>query len=139
MAEIHELAGVSMSNDLTKSNLTGTGLVTGSNAPKLLDKAFEQLTPEQKQKLLAVAGEQAIAQEIKDREAQRRFDASGAEMQRHVSLVREHERNKSDFTATSEFETASGKTTVRVSRANNTLYIVIAVVIAVVFFVVFSR
>ena len=128
-----------MSNDLTKQNSSGTGLTTGSNAPKILDRAFQSLTPEQQQKLLAVASEQALQQEIKDREAQRKFDASGADMQRHVALVREHERNKSDFTATSEFETASGRTTVKVSRSNNTLFIVIAVVIAVIFFVMFTR
>ena len=128
-----------MSNDLTKQNSSGTGLTTGSNAPKILDRAFQSLTPEQQQKLLAVASEQALQQEIKDREAQRKFDASGADMQRHVALVREHERNKSDFTATSEFETASGRATVKVSRSNNTLFIVIAVVIAVIFFVMFTR
>ena len=128
-----------MSNDLTKQDATGTGLATGSNAPKILDRAFQSLTPEQQQKLLAAASEQALQQEIKDREAQRKFDASGADMQRHVALVREHERNKSDFTATSEFETPSGRTTVKVSRSNNTLFIVIAVVIAVIFFVMFSR
>lgn len=128
-----------MSNDLTKSGSTEIELATGKGATKILDKAFDQLTPEQQQRLLAVASEHALQQEIKDREAQRRFEGSGADMQRHVALVREHEKGKSDFTATSEFETASGKTTVRVSRANNTLYIVIAVVIAVVFFVMFSR
>lgn len=128
-----------MNNELRKGGSTGTGLSQGASGPKILDIAFQSLSAEQQQKLLAVASEQALSQEVKDREAQRRFDASGADMQRHVALVREHERNKSDFTATSEFETASGRTTVKVSRANNTLYIVIAVVVAVVFFVMFSR
>lgn len=128
-----------MSNDLTKSNQTGTGLTSGSGAPKILDAAFQALSPEQKKKFLAAASEQALQQEVKDREAQRKFETSGADMQRHVVLVREHEKNKSDFTATSEFETASGKTTVKVSRSNNTLFIVIAVVIAIIFFVLFSN
>lgn len=128
-----------MSNDLYKPNTPGSGLTPGSSPPKLLDAAFSVLSKEQQEKVLAAATELALQQEVKDREAQRRFDSSGADMQRHVALVREHEEGKSDFTATSEFNTASGKTTVRVTRSNSTVAIVIAVVVAVIFFVLFAR
>lgn len=60
-------------------------------------------------------------------------------MTRHIGLVNEHEKNKSDFTVTSKFQTASGETNVKVTKNNNTTVIVIAVVIAVIFFVMFSR
>lgn len=117
---------------------TGRGLAPPSGSG-ILDQAYKSLTAEQKKNLLAKAGEQALDQEIKDREAQRKFQAAGVEMARHVQLVEEHEKLKADFTVTSHFDTASGKTTVTVSKSNNTLIIVIAVVVAVVFFVVFAR
>ncbi len=128
-----------MTNDLTKSKQSGTGLTTGGNAPRALDQALQELSPEERKAHMAKAADLALDQEVRDRNAQRKFNASGAEMQRHVDLVKEHEKIKNDFTINSEFETASGKTTIKVSKANNTLYIVIAVVIAIVFFVMFSR
>lgn len=140
MAEVQELDWITrMSNDLTRSKQSGAGLTTGSESQGLLHRAFQDLSPEDQRKFQAKATELALQQEVANLDAKRRFEASGAEMHRHVDLVKEHEKIKSDFTIHSEFETASGKTTVKVSKANNTLYIVIAVVIAVVFFVMFSR
>ena len=129
-----------MSNkDVTKTNQSGQNLTTpGSNTP-FLDSAFNSLTTEQKKRMNEIAATHAMDQEVKDRDAARRFHASGADMQRHMDNVREHEKIKADFDIRSEIETASGKTTIKVSKANNTLYIVIAVVIAIVFFVLFSN
>ncbi len=127
-----------MSNDLTKRN-SGTGLSTAGDRPSVLNELIKSLPPEQQQKLAVKAAEALIEQEQKDLDAQRRFDGAGADMIRHVGLVNEHEKNKSDFTVTSKFQTASGETNVKVSKNNNTTVIVIAVVIAVIFFVMFSR
>ena len=127
-----------MSNEISRSS-QGKELTTPGSKGKLIDEAFELLTPEQKSRMAELAVERGIDLEVKDRDAKRRFDASGAEMDRAVDLAKQHEQMKSDFTIRSEFETASGKTSVNVSRANNTLFIVAAVVIAVVFFVIFSK
>jgi len=127
-----------MSNDLTKRN-TGTELDKSRERPSLLTELVKSLPPEQQQKLAVKAAEALIEQEQKDLDAQRRFDGAGADMARHVGLVNEHEKNKSDFTVTSRFQTASGETNVKVSKNNNTTIIVIAVVVAVIFFVMFSR
>lgn len=105
----------------------------------MLNELVKSLPPEQQQKLAEKAAIALMEQEISDRDAQRRFDGAGADMARHVGLVNEHEKNKSDFTINSKFETASGETSVKVSKNNNTTIIVIAVVIAVIFFVMFSR
>ena len=128
-----------MTNDLSKLNAPGSGLSAGGNTTRVLDQVFQMLAPEDQKKLLVRAAELALEQEVKDLNAQRNFNASGSEMKQHIEMAKEHEKLKSDFTIQSEFKTASGTTTVRVSKANNTLYIVIAVVIAVVFFVMFSR
>lgn len=127
-----------MSNDLTKGNI-GTGLKASGERQSVLSELVKSLPPEQQQKLAVKAAEALIEQEQKDLDAQRRFDGAGVDMARHVGLVNEHEKNKSDFTVTSKFQTASGETNVKVSKNNNTTIIVIAVVVAVVFFVLFSH
>lgn len=128
-----------MSNDLTKAKKTALGSMSESGSQGLLHRAFQDLSPEDQRKLHAKVTELAVDLEVANLNAKRKFEASGAEMHRHVDLVKEHEKIKSDFTIQSEFDTASGRTTVKVSKANNTLYIVIAVVTAVVFFVMFAR
>lgn len=127
-----------MSNDLIKRT-TGTGLSTTGDKASVLNELVKSLPPEQQKRLAEKAAIALMEQEISDRDAQRRFDGAGADMVRHVGLVNEHEKNKSDFTITSKFQTASGETNVKVSKNNNTTIIVIAVVIAVIFFVMFSR
>jgi hypothetical protein len=128
-----------MSNEISRPGKTGQNLPTPTTKGTFIDSAFGQLTAEQKKRMAELAAERGIQLEVADYEASRKFHASGAEMERAVDLAKQHEQMKSDFTINSEFQTASGRTTVRVSRANNTLFIVIAVVIAVVFFVLFSK
>lgn len=60
-------------------------------------------------------------------------------MGRHIDLVKEHEKIKSDFTINSNFKTATGETNVKVTKSNNMMTIVIVVVVAIVFFVMFSK
>lgn len=80
-----------------------------------------------------------IQAEQNERAAQLRHDASTVEMGRHIDLVKEHEKIKSDFTINSNFKTATGETNVKVTKSNNMMTIVIVVVVAIVFFVMFSK
>lgn len=45
----------------------------------------------------------------------------------------------SDYSVKAIFETASGKTSIEVKKSNNTTIIVVAVTIAVIFLVLFSK
>ena len=79
-----------MSNkDVTKTSQAGRNLTTpGSNTP-FLDSAFNSLTAEQKKRMNGMAATHAIDQEVKDRDAARRFHALHARyVHRKYKLLR---------------------------------------------------
>jgi len=125
-----------MTNDLKSSD---RGLPTVGGPRRLLDTYDQALTKAQLRELAPKIADEQLKLEIEERKARLRFDGAGADIERHKELVRDQERNKSDFEVKSSFESASGRTEVRVTRANNTLYIVLAVAVVIVFFVLFSR
>jgi outer membrane translocation and assembly module TamA len=127
-----------MSNDLT-NRTRGTGLGSTSERTSVLNELAKTLTPEQKEQLAMKATEALMEAESNERAAKLRYDASTVEMARHVDVAKEHEKLKSDFTINSSFKTASGETNIKVTKSNNLTIIVIAVVIAVIFFVMFSK
>lgn len=127
-----------MGNDLKQTD-RGAGLPTLGSSKRLLDTYDQALTKTQQRELAPKVAEEQLKLEVKEREAALRFHGAGADIERHKDLVRDQERNKSDFEVKSSFESASGRTDIRVSRANNTLYIVIAVVVAIVFFALFAQ
>jgi hypothetical protein len=127
-----------MSNDLT-NRTTGTGLGSTGERMSVLNELAKTLTPEQKAQLAMKATEALMIAEANERAAKLRHDASSIEMVRHVEVAKEHEKLKSDFTITSSFKTASGETNIKVTKSNNLTIIVIAVVIAVIFFALFSK
>lgn len=127
-----------MANDLTKSKKSGSGLVTGEKSPRVLDHAFQSLPAEEQKKLLAKAAELQLEQEVKDRDAQRNFNASSIEMERDVHTVKELNKAGPDFTMENTYKTASGETRIKVTKNNNMTWIIVAVVVAVIFFLLFA-
>jgi|GEM_PF-1026995 len=127
-----------MSNELTKKP-TNTGLSTTGDNASVLNELMKTLPPEQRKLLAQKAIEARIEAEENERAAKFRHDASTVEMVRHVDLVKEHEKIKSDYTINSSIKTATGETHIKVSKSNNMTFIVIAVVVAIVFFVMFSK
>lgn len=119
-----------------KNDLTTRPASTGS----LLDTAFQNLTAEQRDKLLAKALDKKLELEVDAAKAAQRHDRSGVDMHNTVRHVRDLESStKSDYTVRATFETASGSTSVEVKKSNNTTIIVIAVVVAVIFLVLFAK
>jgi hypothetical protein len=127
---------MTMSNDLTKKT-TGTGLSTESG--RFRQDLINQLTPEQRKELALKAGHEQLDLDKSDAEAVRRFNASSVEMQRDVQTAKDLNAIGSDFTMENSYKTASGETRIKVTKNNNTVWIVAMVVIAVIFFVLFSR
>lgn len=119
---------------------TGGSVVPASGTGSLLDSALANLPAEQREKLIQKALEKKLDLEVDAIKANRRFDASSADMANTVDQVRKLEAStRSDYTIRANYETASGNTTVEVKKGNNTVVIVIAVVVAIVFLVLFSR
>ena len=129
-----------MSNDIKPTDQKGQGIQTQGGKGGHLDAAFSNLSKEDQQRLTQLAIEKKIDLEVDDYVAKRKHEAASVEMRQGIDNVREMEKStKNDYTITGEYEGASGKTTFKVSKANNTMFIVIAVVIAVIFFVMFSK
>lgn len=119
---------------------TGSSVVPMSGTGSLLDSALVNLPPEQREKLIQKALEKKLDLDVEAMKANRRFNASSADMANTVDQVRKLEAStRSDYTVRANYETASGNTSVEVKKSNNTVVIVIAVVVAIVFLVLFSR
>lgn len=113
------------------------GLRTRAQFPSVSDRLLDSLAPSDKQALAVEAIRLKLAAEANEREARRRHDSSSVEMAQHIGMVREHEKISSDYTISSSFETASGRTEINVTKRTNMSAIVIAVVVAVIFIIIF--
>jgi len=106
----------------------------------LLNAALAHLPLEQQQALAQRALERQIELDAAAAEAQHRYQNSSRDMDNTVDHVRELERStKSDYTVRADYKTASGSTTVEIKKANNTVIIVIAIVIGVLVLLMFSK
>ncbi len=106
----------------------------------LLDEALTKLPKEQQEKLLSKAIEKRLEIDDDSKRAELRYQASSLDMANTVRQIEETERTtNSDYTINAEYETASGRTKIEVKKSNNTVIIVIAIVIGVVFLLMFSN
>lgn len=126
-----------MSNDLTNKT-TGKQLTGGSDSSLMRD-LVNNMTPEEQQRHASKALDILIEREKSDVEMQRRHVAANVGIERDIETARQLNSAGSDFKLESEHKTASGHTKVTVTKNNNTMWIVGMVVIAVIFFVLFSR
>ncbi|UJB15937.1 hypothetical protein [Xanthomonas translucens] len=65
--------------------------------------------------------------------------AANVGIERDIETARQLGQGKEDFTLVSTHKTASGETKVTVTKGSNKLMLVGMVVIAIIFFVLFSR
>lgn len=128
-----------MSESPRKQN-PSTLTVGSSSSRSLLDSAFESLPKEQRDALIKSAIEKKLELDVEEIKTGRRHAASAIDMQNTVRQISEIESStKSDYRVKADFETASGKTSIEVTKSNNTTVIVVVVVIAVIFLIVFAR
>lgn len=119
-----------------RSRLPATLAKTGN----LLDAALALLPPEQQQALALKALECRLEIDAQAMRADLRYRASSLDMANTIDQVRELESStRSDYTVKAEYQTASGLTSVEINKANNTVIIVIAVVIGVLVLLMFAK
>jgi hypothetical protein len=113
---------------------------TVTQGGNLLDAALANLPAEQRQTLAQKALERKLDIDAKAVEADNRHRASSVDMANTIHQVRALENStKSDYTVRAEFETASGRTSVEIKKSNNTVIIVIAIFIAIIVLLMFSK
>jgi len=118
------------SDALVKS--AGAGSLAKRPDSNLLDLATEGLTASELQALRVKAVEEKLRLDVSAREADHRFVSSTKDMANTVRLANELDQGRNDYSIDSVHETASGRTTVRVKRATNQSFLIIAIVIAVI-------
>jgi hypothetical protein len=106
----------------------------------LLDEALSRLPREQQEKMLAKAIEKRIDIEAEAKAADLRYQASSADMANTLRQIHAIEQStKSDYTVRAEYHTASGKTDVEVKKSNNSVIIIIAIVLGIILLLVFAN
>lgn len=106
----------------------------------LLEAALAHLPPEQRQALAQKALERKLEIDVEAKRAEMRYQASSVDMANTVHQVRALENStKSDYTLRADYETASGRTNVEIKKANNTVIIIIAIVIGIVALILLSK
>jgi uncharacterized membrane protein len=104
----------------------------------LLDEALSKLPKEQQERMLSKAIEKRIDIDAEAKIADLRYQASSVDMANTIRQVHALEQStKSDYTVRADYQTASGKTSVEVKKSNNTVIIVIAIVIGIILLLVF--
>jgi len=84
--------------------------------------------------------EKKLELDAKAVEADNRHRASSVDMANTIHQVRALENStRSDYTVRADYETASGRTNVEIKKANNTVIIVIAIVIGILVLMLFSK
>lgn len=127
-----------MNNELSRRDTGSEPPETGGRS-SLTRELVSQMTPEQRLKYAGKALETLLERESSDDEMRRRHAAADVGIARDIDTARELARGKEDFTLTSTHRTASGETKVTVTKGSNKLMLVGMVVIAIIFFVLFSR
>lgn len=114
--------------------------LTISQPGSLLDSALSKLPVEQQKALMQKAIEKRLDLDVDAKRADQRFQASSADMANTIGQVRALENTtKSDYTVRADYETASGRTHVEIKKSNNTVIIVIAIVIGIAILMMFSK
>jgi len=115
-------------------------LTTVSQPGNLLEAALANLPQEQQIALMQKAIEKKLELDAKAVEADNRHRASSVDMANTIHQVRALENStRSDYTVRADYETASGRTNVEIKKANNTVIIVIAIVIGILVLMLFSK
>lgn len=105
----------------------------------LLHSALKNLDGEQVRKLSEVAAQQALNLEVERVKAERRYQAASRDMDEFVEQAGKLDRSQaSDYRMQGDFESASGKTNVQVSKNASHVTVIIAVIIGIVLLILFA-
>ncbi len=106
----------------------------------LLNTALEKLPEEQRRKLADKVAEATVELGVSAEKAEQRHYDSSRDMANTIKAADALERTVgSDYEVKGTFDTASGRTDIRIKKNNNTVIIVIAVIIGIIIFVLLRR
>jgi hypothetical protein len=115
-----------------------TGLVKQQTPGGLLDAALTHLDREQVKRLSEVAAEKALNIKEEKVRAEMRFGNASRDMNEFIDNASRLDRSQaSDYKMQGEFESASGRTNVQVSKQGSKVTLVIAIVIGLVLLLLF--
>ena len=131
-----------MNNDEHKRDLApreqGTGLERQTPGG-LLQDALKHLDRDQIKKLSETAAEHGLSLEAERVRGERRFENASRDMDQFVEQASRLDRSQaSDYKMQAEFESASGRTNVQVSKSASKVTVIIAIVIALVLLLLFA-
>lgn len=107
---------------------------------RLINRTLNDLSESQLVELKKKILEEQISLEVSQIKADQRFHNSSRDMANTVQTIRDIEQStKSDYEISSNYETASGQTRVTVKRNNNTVLIIVAIVIGVIAFLLLDK
>ena len=107
---------------------------------RLLNHTLYDLTESQLVDLQKKILEEQISLEVSQVKADQKFFNSTRDMAGTIQQIRDIEQStKSDYTISSNYETASGQTKITVTRNSSTLLIIVAIVIGIVAFLLLDK
>ena len=126
-------------NPLVSQEEVNRSLTRQQKTGNLLDFAASELSDGQRQDLAERVVDEKISLDVSERKADQRFYDSTRDMANTVRAVNSLENStKSDYDVSSNYQTASGETNIHVKKNNNTMVIVVAIVIGVILFLIFA-
>ena len=100
-------------------------------AEDIIDNAFENLDPKQVQEVSRKAADEALRLEVERRKASQRTDSAQQEIRNVIENANLLDQRGGDYKIDSTFETASGKTSVQITKAKSVTLMVIAALVGI--------
>ena len=122
-----------MSDDSEELVPTGQPLFP-LKAEDIIDNAFQNLDPRQAQEISRKAADEALRLEVERRKASQRTESAQHEIRNVIENADLLDQRGGDYKIDSTFETASGKTTVQISKAKSVTLMAIVAVVGVLLF-----
>jgi len=98
-------------------------------AEDIIDSAFQNLSPNQAREVSRKAADEALRLEVERRKASLRTDSAQQEIRNVIENANLLDQRGGDYKIDSTFETASGKTSVQITKSKSvTLMAIVAVV-----------
>jgi hypothetical protein len=103
-------------------------------AEDIIDNAFQNLDPRQAREVSKKAADEALRLEVERRKASQRTDSAQQEIRNVIENADLLDQRGGDYKIDSTFETASGTTTVQITRAKSITVMAIAAVAGILLF-----
>ena len=104
-------------------------------AEDIIDNAFQNLTPNQAREVSKKAADEALRLEVERRKASLRTDSAQQEIRNVIENADLLDQRGGDYKIDSTFETASGTTSVQITKSKSVTLMAIAAVVGILLFI----